>query len=99
MNALCVTVCDLSRFAITPVHGHAFKVPPQSFPHLWKKLWKIAGFGADTRFRPGFLRFPEGAKPWEGVKMGFAGLALNADAEYRGFRQGEALAQALFPKK
>jgi hypothetical protein len=25
---------------------HARLVSPQSFPHLWKKLWKIAGFSA-----------------------------------------------------
>jgi hypothetical protein len=45
-------------------------VAPQSFPHLWKKLWKFAKFGIDLQFSPGFSGLFNGAKPQKRGKNG-----------------------------
>src|SRR6478735_10783733 len=53
---LCVTVCDLRDRAVSH-RKHEFLVSSQRFPHLWKKLWKIAHLRLSRVFRADPLRF------------------------------------------
>jgi hypothetical protein len=47
-------------------------VSSQSFPHLWKKLWKIAAFDDSSRFWADFPMFPRRRSPKTPSKYGFA---------------------------
>jgi hypothetical protein len=48
LNAGYVTVGVLSRFVVRSGSGRCCSGSHQSFPHLWKKLWKIAVFTRPT---------------------------------------------------
>jgi hypothetical protein len=48
-------------------------VSPQSFPHLWKKLWKFSRFFVLSRFGPSRIAVFPGAKALE---PGIFGLLL-----------------------
>ncbi len=56
---LCVTVGDFHERRCL-CRTHARLVARQSFPHLWKKLWKITGFDARSSFHSAFRGCSEG---------------------------------------
>ena len=43
IGVVCATVGVLPAPYLRPSRQHAYLVRYQSFPHLWKKLWKIGG--------------------------------------------------------
>jgi len=53
---------EVSRFSHSPPN-HMGLVSSQSFPHLWKKLWKIGG---KARLRPIFF---EMSRIWRGESV------------------------------
>jgi hypothetical protein len=56
---LCVTVGGFhERHRLSRTHARL--VARQSFPHLWKKLWKITEFDAGSSFHPVFRSYPDG---------------------------------------
>src|SRR6266498_1957872 len=70
-NRLCVKVCVLHAVSI-PSRTHACLVSHQSFPHLWKKLWKITKFANHLRFEADLSQIPRGAKTRTGIKRPLA---------------------------
>jgi hypothetical protein len=65
-------------------------VSHQSFPQLWKKLWKFAGFAVLLSFRPDFSRILHDRHAQRGLKPGFAAGAGSRMAEFRAFRAAHA---------
>ena len=63
MQRDCVRVGVLHLFT-NPIAARTDErlVSPQSFPHLWKKLWKFGGFGFSrhkTLMKTTAFRFPK----------------------------------------
>jgi hypothetical protein len=71
-----------------------FLVWSQSFPHLWKKLWKITSFGGVQRFQPDLSGFPEGRNLGTASNSGLASTAwqqLQQTARLPGAKVGRRL--------
>ena len=73
IGVVCVTVGVLPVSCLRPSRQHVYLVYPQSFPHLWKKLWKIGriqrSIGLPGRIVEAFDR-AKAERPWQDWVVG-----------------------------
>jgi hypothetical protein len=72
-------------------------VSPQSFPHLWKKLWKSDPYHSGVSIQGLIHADSAGAKPRGAVQMAFLGGRMTPACGKSGFDARRKPAEGAFP--